>query len=69
MMERYRFTWDESKARSNERKHGVSFVEAQTVFLDDEALFMADSDHSEEEERFLLLGLSPKLRIVMVCHA
>ena len=67
-MERYRFTWDESEARSNERKHGVSFEEAQTVFFDDEALFMADPDHSEEEERFLLLGLSAKLRILMVCH-
>lgn len=67
-MKRYRFSWDANKARSNERKHGVSFEEAQTVFFDEEALFMADPDHSANEERFLLLGLSAKLRIVLVCH-
>jgi uncharacterized protein len=67
-MKRYRFKWDANKARSNERKHGVSFEEAQTVFFDEEALFMADPDHSADEERFLLLGLSAKLRVLLVCH-
>jgi uncharacterized protein len=67
-MKRYRFSWDANKARSNERKHGVSFEEAQTVFFDEEALFMADPDHSADEERFLLLGLSAKLRVLLVCH-
>ena len=67
-MKRYRFTWDANKARSNEHKHAVSLEEAQTVFFDEEALFMADPDHSTDEERFLLLGLSVKLRILLVCH-
>lgn len=63
-----RFTWDSRKATSNERKHAVSFDEAQTVFLDDSALLIADPGHSEDEDRFLLLGLSAKLRILVVCH-
>ena len=63
-----RFTWDPRKARANERKHGVSFDEATTVFLDDDALLMADPDHSTDEDRFLLLGLSARLRLLVVCH-
>jgi uncharacterized DUF497 family protein len=63
-----RFAWDPSKARANERKHGVSFDEAQTVFLDDNALLIADPDHSEDEDRFLLLGISARLRLLVVCH-
>ena len=50
------FAWDRRKARSNMAKHGVSFEEAQTAFLDENARLMDDPDHSEEEERFLLLG-------------
>jgi len=63
-----RFSWNEQKARSNERKHGVSFEEAETVFLDDEALLLDDPDHSWDEKRFLLLGLSASSRVLLVCH-
>ena len=57
-MSRLRFDWDEAKAAANRRKHGVSFEEASTIFYDENALLIADPDHSEEEDRFLLLGLS-----------
>ncbi|SRR5579883_2093147 len=63
-----RFTWDARKSALNKRKHGVSFEEAQTVFSDEEALFMADPDHSETEDRFILLGVSASLRVLVVCH-
>ena len=63
-----RFGWDERKSRGNRRKHGVSFEEAQTVFSDEHALFIADPDHSATEDRFLLLGLSSQLRTLVVCH-
>ena len=62
------FSWDPRKARSNERKHGVSFEEAQTVFSDDNGLLLDDPEHSEREARFLLLGLSSSLRILVVSH-
>jgi hypothetical protein len=62
------FEWDDRKSQANRRKHGVSFEEAQTVFLDDNALFMSDPDHSQEEDRFLLLGLSSLARALVVCH-
>ena len=62
------FTWDPRKARDNVRKHGVSFEEAQSVFLDDYALLLDDPDHSGDEDRFLLLGVSSRLRTVVVCH-
>jgi uncharacterized DUF497 family protein len=63
-----RFEWDEKKNRQNIRKHGVSFEEAQSVFLDDHAMRFYDPDHSEDEDRFLMLGLSFTLRILVVCH-
>ena len=63
-----RFEWDERKNRSNRQKHGVSFEEAQTVFLDDAALLIDDPDHSDDEDRFVLLGLSSSLRTLVVCH-
>lgn len=63
-----RFAWDERKNAENQRKHGVSFEEAQTAFLDDHALLIDDPDHSAGEERFILLGLSAALRHVVVCH-
>ena len=63
-----RFEWDESKDRENQRKHGVSFNEAMTVFSDEYALFQSDTEHSEHEDRFLLLGLSASLRTLVVCH-
>ena len=67
-MSQIRFDWDPRKSATNSRKHGVSFEEAMTVFSDEQALFMADPDHSEEEDRFLLLGLSSSLRTLVVCH-
>jgi uncharacterized DUF497 family protein len=60
--------WDERKNASNKRKHGVSFEEAQTVFVDDEALLLADDEHSDAEDRFVLLGLSSMLQVLIVCH-
>jgi uncharacterized protein len=63
-----RFTWSKSKDRTNQKKYGVSFEEAQTVFFDELALFMEDPDHSDDEDRFLLLGMSSSLRIILVCH-
>ncbi|MBO4491329.1 MAG: BrnT family toxin [Lentisphaeria bacterium] len=62
------FVWDESKAELNLRKHGVSFQEASTVFEDYDALQIYDPDHSEEEDRFIMLGMSSALRILVVCH-
>jgi uncharacterized DUF497 family protein len=63
-----RFEWDERKDAANRRKHGVSFDEARTAFLDDNARVIPDPDHSEDEERFVLLGLSISLRVLLVCH-
>lgn len=63
-----RFVWDERKSVTNARKHGVTFAEAETVFLDEEALLMGDPDHSDDEDRFVLLGLSVRLRTLVVCH-
>jgi uncharacterized DUF497 family protein len=62
------FEWDDRKAEVNRRKHRVSFAEAQTVFFDEHGLFMGDPDHSQEEDRFLLLGLSESVRLLVVCH-
>jgi len=62
------FEWDDRKDAANQRKHGVSFAEAQTVFFDEHALLIPDPDHSEDEERFVLLGLSSALRALIVCH-
>jgi uncharacterized DUF497 family protein len=62
------FEWDERKNVENQHKHGVSFEEAQTLFLDDYALLIDDPDHSRREERFILLGRSAALRHVVVCH-
>lgn len=67
-MHELRFEWDEAKNRSNTRKHGVSFEEAQTVFLDDHAIRFHDPDHSDDEDRFLMLGTSFRLRVLIVCH-
>lgn len=67
-MSELRFEWDEAKNRGNQRKHGISFEEARTVFFDENAIRFYDPDHSANEDRFLLLGLSMKLRILVVCH-
>jgi uncharacterized protein len=67
-MTEIRFEWDPAKAESNERKHGVSFEEAKTVFWDEQGLLLQDSDDLSGEERFVLLGLSRSLRLLVVVH-
>jgi uncharacterized DUF497 family protein len=62
------FEWDKKKNSSNRKKHGVSFEEAINVFADEKALVIQDPDLSEEEYRFILLGLSSRLRNLLVCH-
>ena len=64
-----RFAWDKTKAEENAKKHGVAFEEASTVFADENARLKHDPDHSQTEDRFLLLGFSAKLRMLIVCHA
>jgi hypothetical protein len=67
-MSKLRFEWDARKDRANQVKHGVSFEEAKTAFLDEGARVIADPEHSEDEDRFILLGLSVNLRVLVVCH-
>lgn len=67
-MKEVRFVWDTKKAEANLDKHGVSFEEARSVFYDEHAVEFYDDKHSEWEERFLLLGVSSQLRLVLVCH-
>ena len=67
-MNELRFEWDDRKDRANVRKHGVSFSEARTAFYDENAIQFDDPDHSEDEDRFILLGMSFRLRILVVCH-
>ena len=63
-----RFEWDPRKAAANFRKHGVSFEDAESVFADERARLIDDPDHSADEDRFLLLGLSSSLRLLVVAH-
>jgi len=67
-MDNLHFTWDETKNKSNQRKHGVSFEEAKTVFFDENAIEFPDPDHSKDEDRFIMLGFSHKLRMLVVCY-
>lgn len=67
-MKEIRFVWDPKKAQLNQKKHGIAFEEAQTVFYDENAMEFFDPDHSESEDRFLMLGLIVRLRILVVCH-
>ncbi|MBS7301134.1 MAG: BrnT family toxin [Eubacteriales bacterium] len=62
------FEWDENKNTINKKKHGISFEEAETAFYDDEAVVIPDPEHSQDEERFILLGFSAMARLLMVCH-
>ena len=62
------FSWDNRKNETNRKKHRVSFDEAKTVFYDENAIRYFDPDHSDDEDRFLMLGLSYKLRILVICH-
>jgi len=63
-----KFEWDEDKSRQNKKKHGVSFEEAQSVFYDERAIQYYDPDHSKDEDRFIMLGMSIKTRVLVVCH-
>ena len=67
-MSNIQFEWDARKASANVKKHGLSFDEARTVFFDENAKLIDDPDHSLDEDRFVLLGLSSTLKIVLVCH-
>jgi uncharacterized DUF497 family protein len=67
-MSSLRFEWDPRKAAANERKHSVGFEEAKSVFSDEYAILIDDPDHSDPEDRFVLLGLSTALRVLVVCH-
>ncbi len=67
-MEEMIFTWDERKDHENQRRHGVSFEEASTAFADANARLMSDPDHSQNEDRFILLGFSAKMRTLVVAH-
>nr|DAW47415.1 MAG TPA: ribonuclease toxin [Caudoviricetes sp.] len=67
-MKHIHFEWDPKKDAINIRKHKVSFEEAKTVFYDDNARIIADPDHSETEDRFIILGLSQSLKLLVVCH-
>ena len=62
------FEWDSKKERANIKKHGVSFDEARTTFYDEHAVVFHDPDHSDDENRFILLGTSYKLNTLVVCH-
>ena len=64
----YSFDWDENKNRINLEKHGITFEEASTVFFDDRAILFDDPEHSIDEDRFLLLGMSETAKVCIVCH-
>jgi len=67
-MDDLRFVWDDRKNLANRKKHRVSFEEARTAFLDENAKVYFDPDHSRAEDRFILLGISLQLRVLVVCH-
>lgn len=67
-MSELRFEWDARKSASNAKKHKVTFEEARSAFADPNGRVIDDPDHSEEEERFILLGLSYAVRLLVVCH-
>lgn len=67
-MTELRFEWDNRKEKVNVKKHDISFDEARTVFYDENAIQFFDPDHSDDEDRFILLGIGFKLRVLVVCH-
>jgi uncharacterized protein len=67
-MTELRFEWDPAKAKSNEKKHGVTFEEAKSAFWDEQGLLLEDPDHPSAEERLILLGLTSNLRLLVVVH-
>jgi uncharacterized protein len=62
------FEWDPRKADYNFQKHGISFEEASSAFYDEHARLMYDPDHSQDEDRYILLGVSEESQLLMVCH-
>ena len=62
------FVWDDEKQRTNILKHGITFGEATTVFEDENAIYLDDIVHSQDEERFLILGYSERAQMLIVCH-
>jgi uncharacterized DUF497 family protein len=67
-MDSLRFAWDKRKNNENIKKHKISFEEAETVFKDENAIQYFDPDHSDDEDRFILLGVSTRRRVLVVCH-
>lgn len=67
-MSEIQFEWDDTKSLLNKKKHGVSFEEASSAFSDENGILINDPDHSDDEDRFILLGLSMQLRLLVVCH-
>ncbi len=67
-MKKLEFEWDKRKDKTNVKEHGISFDEARTVFYDENAFQFFDPDHSDDEDRFILLGISFKLKVLVVCH-
>ncbi len=67
-MKNISFEWDENKNQINRRKHGIDFEEAKTIFYDDNAILFDDPEHSVEEERFLILGISKYENLCIVSH-
>ncbi len=67
-MSELRFEWNPAKAAANLKKHGIGFDEARSAFADERAKLIADPQHSEDEDRFILLGLSTRLKLLVVCH-
>ncbi len=67
-MDTVKFEWDKNKNELNQKKHKISFEEAKTVFYDEEALLIDDPEHSQEEARFIILGLSKRANLLVVCH-
>ncbi len=63
-----KFEWDKNKNAANKKKHKISFEEARTVFYDENAILFFDEEHSDEEERYILLGYSDNLKMLVVCH-
>lgn len=67
-MDELHFEWDKQKDKANIKKHGISFDDARSVFYDEKAIQFFDPDHSDDEDRFILLGISFKLKVLVVCH-
>lgn len=67
-MKDLKFEWNKRKEKANIKKHNLSFEEARTVFFDENAIQFFDPDHSDDEDRFIMLGMSFKLRVIVVCH-